>query len=225
MQFSTVILSDAIVLGLPIAQWRYPEMIEPELWFFLDLVAETQLQLAVRGFFSRGAVALGELHMDRNYVFGKALIRAYELERDCAIKPRVVLDQDVKRLVQHHLTFYGRHVDSVTHLWDVLVDDDGQFVVNYLRHAGYRDYGYGVRMLRVHAMRVCKSLSESDGKGYHSKFAWLSGYHDFVIDRCVVRSEEFCRSPSELDQLRLLRHAGSVRLMSAVDMLRIPQPA
>ena len=60
--------------------------------FFLLKVAAAQFAAAAGGFWVRGGVTIGPIVHTENTVFGPALNRAYELERDVAVYPRIVLD-------------------------------------------------------------------------------------------------------------------------------------
>jgi hypothetical protein len=64
-----------------------------------------QVGIAAMGFFIRGAVTIGDLYHDREVVFGPGLVRAYDLESNTAIYPRIVLDPNVVELAQLQVPF------------------------------------------------------------------------------------------------------------------------
>ncbi|WP_447752113.1 hypothetical protein [Sphingopyxis fribergensis] len=78
--------SDNVVFSKPFAA--------DDVRWLLQSLATTQLGLAARGFWMRGAVTVGSLHHDEHIVFGPALNRAYELESKFAIYPRILLDTE-----------------------------------------------------------------------------------------------------------------------------------
>lgn len=43
----------------------------------------------------RGSISKGEIFIDNNFVYGKGLIHAYELENEKAKYPRVIIDEDL----------------------------------------------------------------------------------------------------------------------------------
>ena len=45
--------------------------------------------------------------MDKNIVLGKALIEAYKLETEEAIYPRIILSNDVIKVVREHIGYYS----------------------------------------------------------------------------------------------------------------------
>ena len=46
-------------------------------------------------YLSRGAITVGDLYIDDDVVWGKGLVRAYQLENDIAIFPRVIIDSEI----------------------------------------------------------------------------------------------------------------------------------
>jgi hypothetical protein len=63
--------------------------------YLLRALAIIQLSTVSRGFLLRGGVAIGDMCHDDQAVFGPGLIRAYDLERNVAKFPRIVVDQEV----------------------------------------------------------------------------------------------------------------------------------
>ena len=85
----------------------------------------------------RGAVSYGRIFVSESRVYGPALIRAYELERDCAIYPRVIVDPDLliefeqnKRLWSENNKFQ----DEFEFVYRLLQEgDDAFWFVDYLK--------------------------------------------------------------------------------------------
>jgi hypothetical protein len=66
--------------------------------YFLREMAGIQLMTASMGFLLRGGIAVGDIIHDEEVVFGPALNRAYELESNVAVYPRIVVDESVLRI-------------------------------------------------------------------------------------------------------------------------------
>lgn len=66
--------------------------------YFLREMAGIQLMTASMGFLLRGGIAVGDIIHDEEVVFGPALNRAYELESNVAVYPRIVVDEPVLRI-------------------------------------------------------------------------------------------------------------------------------
>lgn len=62
--------------------------------FLLDDLARLQIDLMMKGIFIRGCITIGKLYHKGNYIFGEALIEAYETESKVAKYPRIILGKD-----------------------------------------------------------------------------------------------------------------------------------
>jgi hypothetical protein len=82
--------TDNIVVGHPIMFYDEDDA-EAELGSVLIALREYQLEMVNRGFFIRGGIAIGELYVDDEIVFGSALLEAYQAEQSTARDPRVVI--------------------------------------------------------------------------------------------------------------------------------------
>lgn len=87
-QIST--FSDNIAVSIPYSSEFLGSMV--------NAMARVQLGLALAGFLVRGAISIGDLVHTQSAVFGPALVRAYELESQRAVYPRVLLDPDCEEL-------------------------------------------------------------------------------------------------------------------------------
>ncbi len=74
--------------------------------------------------FVRGAVAVGMVHFEDNFVLGEALLKAYELESNVAIYPRIIIDESV-------FTYLDKNAPTVKK------DFDGVYFYDFLPFAGF----------------------------------------------------------------------------------------
>ncbi|WP_321897185.1 hypothetical protein [Burkholderia cepacia] len=80
--------------------------------------------MALKGFFIRGGLAVDQLFMDENSVYGAALLEAYRLESKVAVNPVVVLCDQTMKLVDQHIGYYcGEIAPQLRH---VLKGPDGR---------------------------------------------------------------------------------------------------
>lgn len=80
------IFSDNVVLTIPYRD-------EEDIIYLLGFVAMFYQQLIdISGWLARGAITIGDLFIDDDFVIGEGLVRAYELESKVAIYPRVIMD-------------------------------------------------------------------------------------------------------------------------------------
>jgi hypothetical protein len=150
----------------------------------LYMLTRVQMQLAIRGIFVRGGVAAGKIYLD-NVVFGPALVKAYELESQYAIYPRIVVHRDLAKRLK-------KTISSLP-----LLDrgEDGAYFIDYLRAQcsvrmtlpDKRDDILATEVIRKHRARIeavildegrpIRSRSESVKK----KFMWLALYHNRTV--------------------------------------------
>src|ERR1700685_4672116 len=74
--------TDNIVIGRPVKLDSHIEVAAA-----LNEISYFQLTMAIRGFFVRGGIAIGDLYMDDIAVFGRGLIEAYNAEVRTARDP------------------------------------------------------------------------------------------------------------------------------------------
>ena len=178
--FDMKVFTDNIVVAYPLRNpgWDFGE---PELGELLMLFGEVQADLAVDGFFLRGAITAGEHYQDQDIVYGQALLEAVDLDKS-GMPPRLVIGKSVEPLISQHLSWYG---SGWAPHHDVLLEDptDGRLFVNYLDLAFdyFREAGINHPLLAAHRDNVHRGLlaHESDA-GVRAKYEWMATYHNYV---------------------------------------------
>lgn len=172
--------TDNVVLAHP----QFSEDMESEFGFILWAINEYQFQMALKGFFIRGGLALDQLFMDENSVYGAALLEAYHLESKVAVNPIVVLCNNTMQLVDTHIGYYsGEFPPQLRH---VLKGPDGRYFLNYLTECIVE--GADQEYIDAKSLFLHKTQIESALKAYaavpavYSKFAWLAAYHNYFCD-------------------------------------------
>ena len=79
-------------------------------------------------YLSRGAVTIGDLYIDNDIVWGKGLVRAYQLENDIAIFPRVIIDSEI--LPDLELVSLSDENKTLL-LFNIKCDFDKNFYIDY----------------------------------------------------------------------------------------------
>jgi hypothetical protein len=167
------IFTDNIVIAHPIF-----EDAEMELGMIFTQLAVFQSLMATHGFFVRGGVAIGEIVIDEDIVFGPGLIKAYEAESGLARDPRIVLTEEAAEAVRSHTGYYGEVSDS-PQASEFLVDADGQLFINYL-HAALLDGASRFEIISHHKKAVEDQLRTMKNRPQlWSKYAWAATYHNF----------------------------------------------
>jgi len=175
--------TDNIVLGYPLIRSKSDGEVELGHVFFL--LAIFQFEVTVAGFFTRGAISIGDLYIDDNIVFGNGLTEAYEGEIQLARDPRIVLTKSAAEAVKKHLKYYADPHESPQYR-DLYLDSDGQLFLNYLDYIliAEEEIGPSFDGLEKHREIIEQKLSEYMGNPViWSKYFWVAKYHNFFCSQ------------------------------------------
>ena len=137
--------------------------------FHLITAAWMQLDLALNGLFSRGGLARGPFFASELFVYGPALVAAYQLESKTAIYPRIIVSDGVTAHARAELTQFGGGETEV-HRKLLAVDDDGWVFVNYLDSI-WDEPEEVDEMLAEHRGHIADNLESQRGKPHiHLKY-------------------------------------------------------
>lgn len=171
------IFTDSVVIGKPIFDDGESELGQIFLGF-----ASYQLSLALEGFFVRGGVSIGDYYANEDISFGPALLEAHNIESCVAKTHRIVLSQDSKKMVKHHLTYYPS-ISYASQVNDIFEDIDGEWFVNYLE-AAFQDrdeagYWHAQKIMEQHRDMVIRKISQyKRDQEVLNKYEWVAQYHN-----------------------------------------------
>jgi len=172
--------TDNIVIGYPIQNDG-----EGELGAIFWKLSSFQCEMVNHGFFVRGAIAIGDLHIDDMTVFGQGLLDAYDGESKHARDPRIILTKSANEAVRQHMKYYANPSDSPQ--WrDLYKDADGQVYLSYLESIliAEQECGPFFDVLTSHKTAVETKLTEHRNQPtYWAKYAWSASYHNFFCDQ------------------------------------------
>ncbi|MGA3039143.1 MAG: hypothetical protein ABSE64_16890 [Vulcanimicrobiaceae bacterium] len=166
--------SDNIVFSVPIRGDA-----EDELFMVIRAVALFQSTFALKGFFIRGSIVIGSHHMDKELVFGEAIIEAYREEQDTAVNPRVILSLSaVSSLAKHREKYEGSGFPQGVLL---LTDVDGKLFVHYLAALGTSlGLAPAAEKVNLHRDQVARQLQlHAQQPTIWTKYVWVARYHNF----------------------------------------------
>lgn len=159
------IFSDNVLVAVNISQLY--EQTKKELYNYLvSFVYDFQKQAFLNyGYLSRGAITIGELYSHNKVMAsGRALVRAYEMEKEIAIYPRVIIDDEVLK------TF-----NDYSHL---KLCEDGLYMVNYI---SLIDFGNTIRSIEI--IKLYRLLADCwDDLKVRSKIIWLMNQYEKSFD-------------------------------------------
>lgn len=138
-------------------------------------IGHFQREMAVDGFFIRGGIAVGSIHISKNLIFGQVLEELKKAEGR-ANYPRVVfLDSAIDYLLAHP------DIRDNSLLNDILWDDDcdGTRFINYLYPLRRKKYVQRETEIQSHKRHIESNLVtfKSNDK-VCQKYKWLAKYHN-----------------------------------------------
>lgn len=197
---SMKVFSDNIVLAVP---WFSTDG-ESEFGFILTALREYQLSMALNGYFIRGGISVGNLFVDDNMIYGKALLDAYTLESKIANDPKIILSNEVLEIVRSHTQFYA-NPEYAPQNSDVVIDTDNKGFINYLDGLieEHVDDGYQVNteLLLLHKQRVIEATeSHRMNTKVWYKYHWLCDYHNYFCQQVsgISRYSSECLIPESV---------------------------
>jgi hypothetical protein len=150
-----------------------------------------------QGILIRGGMTIGPVHVGldgQGPIFGNGMVRAYEIEENEAVYPRIMIDDEA---LQAYLSDKSLWQDgefnphearlSVQYLG---VADDGSHFVDYLRAADAGEFDDGVAgqftFLARHRKLIVDGLKSTDAK-VRRKLVWLANYHNRFVAELRVK--------------------------------------
>ena len=161
-------------------------------------VLRLQIQLIHRKILVRGAITLGKLYHQRDFVFGPALNEAVELER-LANYPRVIAERDL--LARAGLVNVGSPPSAIAPL---TLDLDGQYFVDYFAVQPDdfdEDWGSLVEYL-IELREVILALSKRREPSLRIKHGWMRQRFNGVaipLEKSAFREFNGHRVPDDED--------------------------
>jgi hypothetical protein len=194
----------------------------------LDLL-HAQVSLVANGVLIRAGVTVGDTYVGwdgEGPVFGPALVRAYDIESQKAVFPRVVVDEVA--IKQHQL---DRRLRSDTNTLDyeiraiaglLTAGRDGTRFIDYLRasRSEYEELSSYFAFLERHAKLVREGLTRGYGRKVTRKYQWLARYHDTCISELLREARATCDMNDALYEEGLRMKADEFLRSLLIDLAR-----
>lgn len=176
------IFTDNIVLGTPINK-RGDD--EDDFGLIIIPLIYYQLSMVLDDFFIRGCWSKGSLYMDELIVYGYPLIEAYKLESKKAVNPRIIFSDDMKTVIQRHLSYYASHYPA-PQKFHLLKDIDDEYFVNYLYAIMDDDDNPDYSALQKHKDVIEARLTRHKGDPkIFAKYVWCAEYHNYFCQTYI----------------------------------------
>jgi hypothetical protein len=194
-------------------------------WELMDLL-HAQIACISQGVLIRAGVTLGEIHIGldgEGPIFGPALVRAYEMEAEEVIYPRIAIEDAVLERFRKDQTLWkeGHSLeDELKFIDNILIQDEaGMSFIDYLRaseseHDNFASY---LDFLVKHKTLVNNGSISITQPKVRRKYQWLATYHNALVAEILAKfqtdaesvtafEEEFDADPLEiLTDLEIIR--------------------
>jgi hypothetical protein len=186
LEMSFLTFSDSTVRVVPLDSKSNKKFPGGILWQELLSLVFLQSRMVRQGCFIRGGLTVDDIYIDNGMVFGPAIIKAYTLESEFAVYPRIVVDPAVFPLFEKEPLL--KHHDTDTE-WEYLQkvirrDSDGLYFVDYISGilTEFDEEGMEFEFLATHKEIVLENAAAHKGLNkVAAKYLWLANYHNTVV--------------------------------------------
>ena len=170
-QINVRIFSDNILICEEIDE-KKPEIAIYEVLSIIEKIEFEQFKIGT--LFLRGSFVIDNLYFDENFVYGQALLKAYELESKTAIYPRVIVDESVLKNIKIENTF-------------ISLDDDNVYFYDYLQAyiTKNRDSSFD-KLSRFSGNILVNLQSKNITESVIKKMDWLINYFNNSCEKNAI---------------------------------------
>lgn len=161
--------SDSIVIS-----YNYNE--QGQLFYTLLDLLYVAFELANKGYLTRGGVSIGKLIHTSKYIFGPALVDAYEIESKKAIFPRIIVSEEVIEIGSKYAKDMHSESDEKEYILDLLTKDkDGLHYIDYITKSSseFDDHEYDLFLYIESLKKNFFSNYNNECKEVKEKLDWL----------------------------------------------------
>lgn len=167
-QMKVQIFSDNILICEEIDE-KNPEIAIYEVLSVIEKIEFEQFKIGA--LFLRGSFVIDNLYFGENFVYGQALLKAYELESKTAIYPRVIIDVSVLKNIKIENTF-------------ISLDDDNVYFYDYLQAYITENRNSSFNKLNLLFGNILANLqSKNITESVIKKMEWLINYFNNICEK------------------------------------------
>jgi len=202
-------VSDAILLSIPFGPRTSPDARMRRIHDCLQAASEIQQTLLKLGLRTRGGISIGGLIHKSHLVVGDGLVKAYQLESQLAIFPRVLIDREiVTLLVKDEMPTVALFRNRIAHL--VRQDSDGFYFVDYLSYAPMHGDFTGEDLSNAYH-RVKQEISATSSLRVEQKLRWMAHYAMAAMKDWIDRGDRRTNHADEYFTARYYRSNANAR--------------
>lgn len=184
------LVSDSIIIVTPNNDYG--------LLFILYFCALLHIKLLDCGILLRGGIEKGEYFVDEKTIFGPSVIKAYHLENQQAIYPRIIISNDIvkdlkdrgfqkKRTVEDYIKERNEHDDLFIQFKLLCIKySDDRYFVHYFNSV----QNIALSKSISHKERIDSFISDSilayKGTKYYQKYKWLFNYYEKYMKKSFL---------------------------------------
>lgn len=202
------ILSDTIIV--------YSENVDSDnVFYVIHALGNLQLELLRHRFLCRGALVTAENYINNDIIVSEALIKAHLIEEKIAIYPRIIIDEEVIKIIKPQIDSGKIMNDKKYFTKDAVIrDDDGKYILNtlYLIPDIYayinKDFDYFQNLYEENNMKLYRqsmyefkkniqnyynSILKDDSPNMNilSKINYLVNYYNKTLDASILIPKDF----------------------------------
>jgi hypothetical protein len=179
--------SDNIIVGFPVlgagnGAFEFPQA--------CHCIGHYQREMAVNGYFMRGGIAVGPIHISDHLIFAQIINELKSADKS-GEPPRIVLLESAMDYLREH-----PQIDQDPLVETILWDDRDTKYVNYLYPLGVAVNKMNQNEMLIHKRHIESNLAKYKNmkiqSNIYNKYVWLAGYHNrFCRENPVYNENSF----------------------------------
>lgn len=162
------VFSDNVILAVPVTK-AHPE---DDIISLIQFAALFQsIAVVSHNWLVRGGITVGELFLDKLMVWGKGLIRAYDLESRLAVFPRIIADPIVFQEESQGFSLFSSYFR---------IDEDGLYYVDFLNSTTYIKTDGTKDPLQEGVLKALAEIKKTDGTYDEKAYQKLQWYKNYI---------------------------------------------
>jgi hypothetical protein len=170
--------SDSIIIS-------YPKEKSGGIFFIILEILFFSLVALQKGFLLRGAIVCDKLYHTETKIFGPAMVKAYQMERELAVYPRIILDNNILDIAKKYPREMNHQKKEFKLIKNILLTDfDGYSFINYLDISPPNILSPDMIPEYFESLRVImQKIAQEKDPGIKSKYLWLKGKFNNALSK------------------------------------------